>query len=119
MTGSNISVLQASQVARSGEINWYSPDIWAFSLVIFVAAVIGKMFGAMLLRENLSSRLMVGMSMIPRGEVGLIFAEIGHHSGIFNAEVHAGMVIVIILTTIIPPLVMKWFHRKYSHHLSA
>ena len=101
------------------EINWYSPDIWAFSLVIFVTAIIGKMFGAMLLRENFSSRIMVGLSMVPRGEVGLIFAEIGRHSGIFNAEVHAGMVIVIILTTIIPPLIMKWFHRKYSHHLNA
>ena len=101
------------------EINWYSPDIWAFSLAIFVTAIIGKMFGAMLLRENFSSRIMVGLSMVPRGEVGLIFAEIGRHSGIFNAEVHAGMVIVIILTTIIPPLIMKWFHRKYSHHLNA
>ena len=101
------------------EINWYSADIWLFSIVVFIAAVLGKMFGAMLLRESLSSRLMIGMSMIPRGEVGLIFAEIGRHSGIFNAEVHAGMVIVIILTTIIPPLIMKWFHRKYSHYLSA
>jgi len=101
------------------EINWYSSDIWAFSIVIFIAAVVGKIFGALLLRENLSSRLMIGMSMIPRGEVGLIFAEIGHHSGIFNNEIHAGMVIVIIFTTIIPPFVMKWFHRKYSHQLTA
>jgi len=50
---------------------------------------------------------------VPRGEVGLIFAEIGRHSGIFNNEIHAGMVIVIILTTILPPLIMKCFYKKH------
>lgn len=101
------------------EIDWYSPHIWAFSFVLLIAAIVGKMFGAMLLRESWSSRFMIGTSMVPRGEVGLIFSEIGHHSGIFNNEIHAGMIIVIIFTTILPPFTMKWFHRKYSHLLSA
>jgi len=60
---------------------------------------------------------MIGMSMVPRGEVGLIFAELGRFSGTFNNEVHAGMVIVIVLTTIIPPFAMKWFYRRYAHVL--
>ena len=101
------------------EIDWSSPDIWAFSFVLLIAAIIGKMFGAILLRESWSSRIMIGMSMIPRGEVGLIFAEIGHHSGIFNNETHAGMVLVIIFTTVLPPFFMKWFYRKNSHHLTT
>ena len=55
--------------------------------------------------------------MVPRGEVGLIFAELGRFSGIFNNEIHAGLVIVIVLTTIIPPFAMKWFYKHYSHQL--
>jgi Kef-type K+ transport system membrane component KefB len=48
--------------------------------------------------------------MIPRGEAGLIFAEPGRSSDIFNNEVYAGMVIVIVLTTLLPPFIMKWFY---------
>jgi len=101
------------------EIDWTSSHIWGFSLVLLAVAIVGKMMGSFLIRENLASRLMIGMSMVPRGEVGLIFAELGRFSGIFNNEIHAGMVIVIVLTTIIPPFTMKWFYRHYSHLLVA
>jgi len=57
--------------------------------------------------------------MIPRGEVGLIFTELGRVSGIFNNEIYAGMVIVIALTTLLPPFVMKWFYGRYSDRMQA
>lgn len=101
------------------EIDWSSSQVWLFSFVLLVAAIVGKLIGAFFIRENLASRLMIGMSMVPRGEVGLIFAELGRLSGIFNNEIHAGMVIVIALTTIIPSFAMKWFYRRYSHRLAA
>ena len=98
-------------------IDWMSPQVWGFSLLVLLAAIIGKMIGAFVIRESWASRIMIGMSMVPRGEVGLIFAELGRFSGIFNNEVHAGMVVVIVLTTIIPPFAMKWFYRHYAHLL--
>jgi Kef-type K+ transport system membrane component KefB len=57
------------------------------------------------------------MAMVPRGEVGLIFAELGRVSGIFDNEIYAGMVIVIALTTLLPPFAMKWFYGQYGHWL--
>jgi Kef-type K+ transport system membrane component KefB len=99
------------------EIDWSSSQVWGFSFALLLAAIIGKLIGALVIRECWASRLMIGMSMIPRGEVGLIFAELGRFSGIFNNEVHAGMVIVIVLTTIIPPFTMKWFYKHYSYKL--
>ncbi len=99
------------------DIDWTSSHVWIFSSVLLVVAITGKLIGSLFIRENLASRVMIGMSMVPRGEVGLIFAELGRFSGIFNNEVHAGMVIVIVLTTIIPPFTMKWFYRHYSHLL--
>jgi Kef-type K+ transport system membrane component KefB len=98
------------------DIDWSSPFIWTFSLVFFLIAVVGKFTGTLLIRESWPMRSIVGMAMIPRGEVGLIFAELGHMSGIFNNEVHAGMVIVIALTTLIPPFSIKGFYCRYRRY---
>ena len=99
------------------EINWESPFIWLFSLSLVIIAVIGKVAGAMLIRDSWHARLAIGMAMVPRGEVGLIFAELGRVSGIFDNEIYAGMVIVIALTTLLPPFAMKWFYGQYGHWL--
>jgi Kef-type K+ transport system membrane component KefB len=96
------------------EIDWSSAFIWFFSLSLFVAALAGKLIGAMLVKENWHTRWMIGAAMIPRGEVGLVFAELGRESGIFSNEVYAGMVIVIALTTLLPPFVMKWYYKHYG-----
>jgi Kef-type K+ transport system membrane component KefB len=100
-------------------IDWSSSFIWEFSLMLFVLAVIGKLLGAFLIRENMPTRFAIGLAMVPRGEVGLIFAELGRSSGIFNNEVYAAMVIVIALTTLLPPFVMKWLYRRYPGRLPA
>ena len=100
-------------------IDWSSSFIWEFSLTLFVLAVIGKLLGAFLIRENMPTRFAIGLAMVPRGEVGLIFAELGRSSGIFNNEVYAAMVMVIALTTLLPPFVMKWLYRRYPGRLPA
>jgi Kef-type K+ transport system membrane component KefB len=99
------------------EIDWSSPFIWLFSLSLLAAAVVGKLFGALLLKEAWPIRWMIGTAMIPRGEVGLIFAELGRESEIFSNEIYAGMVIVIALTTILPPFVMKWYYGRYGQQI--
>ncbi len=95
------------------EIDWGSPFIWLFSLSLLVAAVIGKLMGAFLIKEPWPLRWVIGLAMIPRGEIGLIFAELGRISGIFSNEIYAGMVIVIALTTLLPPFIMKWYYGRY------
>ena len=101
------------------EIDWGSTFIWAFSLSLLVAAIAGKLVGAFFIREPWAARWVIGMAMIPRGEVGLIFAELGRVSGILSNEVYAGMVIVIALTTLLPPFIMKWFYAHYSDRLQT
>ena len=64
-------------------------------------------------------RIIIGLAMVPRGEVGLIFAELGRVSGIFSNEVYAGMIIVITLTTLLPPFIIKWFYGRYGDRLQA
>ncbi|MFQ5642681.1 MAG: cation:proton antiporter [Thiogranum sp.] len=99
------------------EIDWSSAFIWLFSLSLLSAAVAGKLFGAFLIKESWPTRWMIGTAMIPRGEVGLIFAELGRESGIFHNEIYAAMVIVIALTTLLPPFVMKWYYGRSNTQL--
>lgn len=101
------------------EIDWSSPFIWIFSLVFFAIAVVSKYAGAILLKESWSTRLAIGMAMVPRGEVGLIFAELGRLTGVFNNEVHAGMVIVIMLTTLLAPVWMKLYYQHLAPLVSG
>ncbi len=101
------------------DIDWGSPFIWGFSALLLLAAVAGKVMGALLIRESWPARWVIGTAMIPRGEVGLIFAELGRVSGIFDNEIYAGMVMVIALTTLLPPFVMKTMYGRWGARLST
>lgn len=88
-------------------IDQQSDFIWAFSLSLFVIAVIGKMAGALLLSDGWKIRILTGAAMVPHGEAGLIFAELGRVSSIFSNEVYAALLLVIALTTLLSPFAMK------------
>ncbi len=96
-------------------IPWDSPFIWGLSLSLLMAALLGKVLsGFLLIKEKQMVRWAIGIAMIPRGEVGLIFAEIGKSSGAFNNDLYAAMIIVIAVTTILAPFMLRFF---YSHRL--
>ncbi len=101
------------------EIDWSSPFIWVFSIALMIVAIVGKLAGPMLIREPWPTRWIIGTAMIPRGEVGLIFAELGRESGILNNEIYAGMIIVIALTTVLSPFAMKELYARFSHRLQT
>jgi Kef-type K+ transport system membrane component KefB len=101
------------------EIDWSSPFIWVFSMALMIVAIVGKLVGPWLIREPWPARWIIGTAMIPRGEVGLIFAELGRENGILNNEIYAGMIIVIALTTILSPFAMKGLYGRFSHRLQT
>ncbi len=95
------------------DINWGESHVWLFGGSILLVAVIGKMLLPFFLNSlTFQKRVIVGLSMVPRGEVGLIFAEIGRSASIFNTEVYAALIMVIILTTVLPPLLIKMAYEK-------
>jgi len=65
-------------------------------------------------REHWLVRTAVGMAMVPRGEVGLIFAGLGHAAGILNAEIYAGLIMVVAYTTLFSPFWIKLFYRLFG-----
>lgn len=101
------------------EIDWGSPFIWGFSATMFLVAIGGKLIGAFVIREPWPVRWAIGVAMIPRGEVGLVFAELGRAAGIFSNEIYAGMIIVIALTTLAPPFALKWLYSRHGGRFEA
>jgi Kef-type K+ transport system membrane component KefB len=67
------------------------------------------------LREPLMIRVVIGMAMVPRGEVGLIFAQIGLITGLFNNGIYTTVVIVIAYTTLFTPFWLRLFYKHYGH----
>jgi Kef-type K+ transport system membrane component KefB len=52
-------------------------------------------------------RLVVGVGMVPRGEVGLIFADIGRRAGVLNEAVFGAVLLVVMATTFVAPPALK------------
>jgi Kef-type K+ transport system membrane component KefB len=91
-------------------VNWNSAFIWGLAGSLLLAAFIGKFAAGFFIREPRRNQVAIGLSMIPRGEVGLIFAQLGFSQGILNSELYAALLIVIALTTMSPPFMLKWFY---------
>ena len=87
-------------------------DVLGFAAVLSIAAVIGKMICGLGVVERGLDRLSVAVGMVPRGEVGLIFAGIGaalvlRGVPVIDASVYSAVVIMVIVTTMVTPPVLK------------
>ncbi|PZD71412.1 High-affinity Na(+)/H(+) antiporter NhaS3 [Acaryochloris thomasi RCC1774] len=79
--------------------------IAAFLLVV---AIVGKVVtGWTIFGKPGINRLAVGVGMIPRGEVGLVFAGIGSASGALSAPLEAAIIVMVILTTFLAPPLLQ------------
>ncbi|MDR3112327.1 MAG: cation:proton antiporter [Elusimicrobiota bacterium] len=75
--------------------------------VLFAVAFIGKAAAGFVVFQKGINKLLVGISMVPRGEVGLIFASIGLQNKVFVKEDYSALVAVIMLTTFVTPIILK------------
>jgi Kef-type K+ transport system membrane component KefB len=93
------------------------PRVLALAAALTVAAWIGKqacMFGVL---QRGVDRLSVGLGMVPRGEVGLIFANIGATLTIAGERVitpatYAAVVIMVVITTLVTPPALQWSLKR-------
>ncbi len=76
-----------------------------------IAAIVGKMVSGLAAGPGADPKV-VGIGMVPRGEVGLIFANVGKSLGVVNEQMFAAVVVMVIVTTIITPLLLPWALRR-------
>ncbi len=100
------------------EINaWALGGHIGFFFLILIIAILGKVFGCGLgaWLNGFSGRdgLIVGVGMIPRGEVGLITANIGWAAGIVSPEIYSLVIVLVLASTLVtPPLLSLCFGRQ-------
>jgi Kef-type K+ transport system membrane component KefB len=85
---------------------------FGFFALILLVAVLGKILGCGLgtWANAFSARdsLIVGVGMIPRGEVGLITASIGYAAGVVSGEVYSLVVVLVLATTLLTPVMLRY-----------
>ncbi len=85
------------------------------TLVLIVLAVAGKLASGWAARGQGLNRLGIGVGMIPRGEVGLIFAQIGLSSGVIGPGLYAAIVGMVVATTFVAPPLLKLVFSPVTH----
>gem|GEM_PF-27247 len=84
-----------------------SPDVLGVAAVLFVVAVVGKIVAAVGVFGSPGDKWLIGFGMIPRGEVGLIFATIGLEQGVLGRDLYAALLLVVLATTLLAPPLLR------------
>lgn len=108
--------------ARVNLLDFARWDLLGFAACLTLAAIIGKQICSLGVLQSGLDRIAVGFGMIPRGEVGLIFASIGasltlHGKPVIDSATYGVVVIMVIVTTLVTPPLVKWrFSRIETTH---
>ena len=93
-------------------IPWTSTSLWLLVSMLFGVALLGKFCSSFFIREPWRLKIRIGTAMMPRGEVGLIFANLGLTAGVFSLNTYTPLVLVVALTTFFPPLLLRWLYER-------
>lgn len=100
------------QVKLETFLNWH---VLFLASGLITAAIIGKLLSG-LGANSKRDRLLVGIGMLPRGEVGLVFASIGRTLGVISDQLFTAIILMVITTTIIAPLWLKTRYARVKSH---
>ena len=88
-----------------------NPHLLSLALALSGVAIIGKLLGG-LGGGHKTNRLFIGVGMMPRGEVGLIFASIGKSLGVVSEQMFSAIIVMVLITTMMAPPWMKHAMRQ-------
>ena len=94
-------------------------SVLGLAAALTVAAIVGKQLCALGVVGRGLDRLSIGIGMIPRGEVGLIFANMGltltvAGAPLVNQNVFSAVVVMVMCTTLVTPPALKWSFSRFS-----
>lgn len=85
--------------------------IWIFSIILLIIAILTKVvgcgLGAKICKCTGKEALQIGIGMVSRGEVALIVAQKGYQCGLLDNTLFAPIVVVVIVTTLLTPILLK------------
>jgi len=87
------------------------PGVMKLAVGLLIAAIVGKVasgYGAF----GVKNKFAVGFGMMPRGEVGLVFAAIGKSLGVMDDALFSAVVLMVVVTTLLSPPLFKSCLRR-------
>lgn len=103
VTGSKIDLQELASVDA----------LWMLGVVTAIAVMskfIGGWLGSIALGPH--SATIIGVGMVPRGEVGIVVATLGLAAGVFNNRIYAIIVAMSLLTSVITPPILAWLLKR-------
>jgi Kef-type K+ transport system membrane component KefB len=93
-------------------------DTLLLAAAFTIAAIIGKVVCGLPAGKD-NDRISVGLGMIPRGEVGLIFASIGKSLGVVDDSLFSALVVMVMVTTLVTPPALTWSLARWEKRKAA
>lgn len=88
------------------------PHVLGLAACLLVVGVLGKVAAAWVAPRSSGDRWLIGLGMVPRGEVGLIFAGLGLRHGVLDDDLYGALLLVVLVTTLMtPPLLGRRLRR--------
>lgn len=98
-------------------------SIWIFSALLLIVAILTKVvgcgLGSRMCKCNNKEALQIGIGMISRGEVALIVAQKGYSVGMLDDVLFAPIVLVVIVTTLLTPILLKMVMKDKDQKVAA
>ncbi|MEY2430523.1 MAG: hypothetical protein QOC92_248 [Acidimicrobiaceae bacterium] len=88
------------------------PAVLRDASILLVVAVVGKLVSPLGAIGSPGDKLLIGLGMLPRGEVGLIFATIGLQQGVLDDDLYASLLLVVLVTTLVTPQLLKMRYTR-------
>lgn len=82
--------------------------VLGIALLLSVIAIVTKIAAALGAFGSRGDKWTIGFGMLPRGEVGLIFASIGLSVGALSKELYGSVLVVVLVTTLVAPPLLRW-----------
>ncbi|HET6834055.1 MAG TPA: cation:proton antiporter [Acidimicrobiales bacterium] len=87
--------------------------------LLLAVAVVGKLVSPLGAAGTPGDKPLIGLGMLPRGEVGLIFATIGLQSGVLDDDLYAALLLVVLVTTLATPKLLQMRYSRLRKAASA
>lgn len=100
-------MLMGIQVKLESFLDWH---VLLIASGLIIAAILGKLLSGLGAARQ-DDRVLIGIGMLPRGEVGLVFASIGRTLGVISDQLFSAIILMVVVTTLIAPL---WLKRRYT-----
>jgi Kef-type K+ transport system membrane component KefB len=88
------------------------PSALRLGAALIGCGIVGKVLAGLSPWWFRGDKLLVGIGMVPRGEVGLIFAQMGLTAGAIGAGEYGALMLMVLITTFVTPPALAWRSRR-------